>query len=208
MSSVPVKFEVCSCQQHTVSGCADLHNDAEWQSEVSEAIKSLQNLPSNAGPQAFSRVGSTQACRVLAALGIVECVGNDVHPILVNESTPASLCFDYSQYPNEDAGTPDVLKHHQAELTKFGVQFGRNAFTMFDLHLHENPYPITHDGQEYHGGLDGGVAPFGLSVGSAAARLRVAYQHKQSNDQKQRYREKKGATVQVLSPLLQELKRL
>ncbi|KAL3139347.1 hypothetical protein ABBQ38_003682 [Trebouxia sp. C0009 RCD-2024] len=70
---------------------------------------------------------------------------------------------------------------------------------MFDLHLHENPYPITHDGQEYHGGLDGGVAPFGLSVGSAAARLRVAYQHKQSNDQKQRYREKKGATVQGLT---------
>ena len=129
---------------------------------------------------------------MLAALEIMECAGNDLAPILISSITPASDCFDYAEYDNEDAGTPDLLKHHERQLTQHGVKFGRNAFKMYDLHLHQNPYPIQRDGQGYHGGLDGGIAPFGLSVGSAAAQLRSAYKHKQSNDQKQKYQEKYG----------------
>ena len=149
-------------------------------------------------PQDFSRVGSTQANRVLASLEIVESVGNVLHPIVVSESAPASGDFDFSEYANGNAGTLDLLKHHQVELIKFGVKFGRDAFTMYDLHEHKNPYPIVHDGQEYHGGLDGGVAPHGLSIASAANQLRVAYEHKQSSAQKQRYREHHGDMAQVL----------
>ncbi|DBA77694.1 hypothetical protein WJX79_004021 [Trebouxia sp. C0005] len=67
---------------------------------------------------------------------------------------------------------------------------------MYDLHEHKNPYPTVHDGQEYHGGLDGGIAPHGLSIASAANQLRVAYEHKQSNAQKQRYREHHGDIAQ------------
>ena len=115
-----------------------------------------------------------------------------------SESAPASRSFDFSQYVNENAGTLDLLKHHQVELIKFGVKFGTGAFTMYDLHEHKNPYPTVHDGQEYHGGLDGGIAPHGLSIASAANQLRVAYEHKQSNAQKQRYREHHGDIAQVL----------
>ena len=157
-------------------------------------------------PQDFSKVGSTQANRILASLEIVECVGNEVDPIVVSESTPASQGFDYSHYVNETAGTLNLLKHHQAELIKFGMKFGRAAFTMYDLHQHKNPYPIVHDGQEYHGGLDGGIAPHGLSIASAANQLRVAYEHKQCNAQKQRYRERHGDIAQVPSHILHKLK--
>jgi len=168
--------------------------------EVTESLKALLNQPSKAMvPQAFSGVGSTQANRVLASLEIVETVGNVLDPIVVNEPAPASRDFDFSEYVNEYAGTLDLLKHHQVELIKFGVKFGRDAFTMYDLHDHQNLFPIVHDGQEYHGGLDGGIAPHCLSIASAANQLRVAYEHKQSSAQKQRYREHHGDKAQVLS---------
>ncbi|DBA73547.1 TPA: hypothetical protein ACH3X2_009792 [Trebouxia sp. C0005] len=180
-----------------VAQSTDTQNDAAWRLEVTESLKALRNQPSKAMvPQDFSRVGSTQANRVLASLEIVETVGNVIDPIVVNEPAPASGDFDFSAYVNENAGTLDLLKHHQIELIKFGVQFGRGAFTMYDLHDHQNPFPIIHGGQEYHGGLDGGVAPHGLSVASAANQLRVAYEHKQSSAQKQRYRENHGDMAQ------------
>ena len=186
--------------------CVDTQSDASWRLEVTDSLKALLNQPGKVMvPQDFSRVGSTQANRILASLEIVECVGNEVDPIVVNESTPASQDFDYSQYVNDNAGTLNLLKHHQAELSKFGVKFGRGAFTMYDLHEHKNPYPIIHDGQEYHGGLDGGIAPHGLSIASAANQLRVAYEHKQSNAQKQRYRERHGDIAQVTSHMLYKL---
>ena len=186
-----------------VSVCTDTHSDAAWRLEVTQSLKALLKQPSTAMvPQGFSRVGSTQINRVLASLEIAECVGNVLDPIVVSSSAPAAQPFDFSEYANENAGTLDLLEHHQAELIKFGVKFGRGAFTMYDLHEHKNPYPIVHDGQEYHGGLDGGIAPHGLSKPSAANQLRVAYEHKQSNDQKQRYREQHGDMTQVLSHVL------
>ncbi len=154
-------------------------------------------------PQEFSTVGSRQANRVLFSLELAECVGNILHPITVSNSAPTSQAFDYSNYSNENAGTPHLLRHHQAELIKFGVSFGRNAFQMFDLHDHKNPFPIVHNGQEYHGGVDGGIAPFGLL--DAAAQLRVAYIHKQSDDQKQRYLGKHGDKAQVSYIALQNI---
>lgn len=189
-----------------VSVCADTQGDAAWRLEVTKSLQALLKQPSREmTPQDFSRVGSTQANRVLASLEIAECVGNVLDPIVASSSAPASQGFDFSEYANENAGTLDLLKHHQVELTKFGVKFGRDAFAMYDLHEHQNPYPIVHDGQEYHGGLDGGIAPHGMSRSSAANQLRVAYEHKQSNDQKQRYRDQHGDMAQVLSRVLHKL---
>ena len=173
---------------------------------LTQSLKALLKQPSTAMvPQDFSRVDSTQVNRVLASLEIAECVGNVLDPIVVNSLAPAAQPFDFSEYANENAGTLDLLEHHQAELIKFGVKFRRGAFTMYDLPEHKNPYPIVHDGQEYHGGLDGGIAPHGLSKPSAANQLRVAYEHKQSNDQKQRYREQHGDMTQVLPHVLHKL---
>ena len=67
-------------------------------------------------PQDFSRVCSTQANRVLASLSIVETMGNVTDPVIVNEPAPAFRDFDFSEYVNENAGTLDLLKHHQVEL--------------------------------------------------------------------------------------------
>ena len=194
-------FHACITLLQNTDHClyADTESDASWRSEVTQLLKALLHQPGKVMvPQEFSRVGSSQADRILASLGIVGCVGNAIDPIVVSESTPASQEFDYSQYVNESAGTLNLLKHHQAELTKFGVKFGKGAFTMYGHHEHENPYPIVHDGQEYHGGFSGGIAPHGLSIDSAANQLRVAYEHKQSNAQKQRYRERYGDIAQVL----------
>ena len=95
-----------------------------------------------------------------------------------------------------------LLKHHQAELIKFGVSLEwvpSPCMIFMSIRTH------IHDGQEYHGGLDGGIAPHGLSIPSAANQLRVAYEHKQSNDQKQRHREQHGDMTEVLSHVLHKL---
>jgi len=179
-----------------VSVCTD--SDA-WRSELIESVRALLKQSSKAMvPKDFSRVASTQADSVLASLQIAEGVGNKLYPIVVSSATPASQPFDFSKYANENDGTPDLLQHHQAELIKFGVNFGRGAFQMYDLHELQNPYPIGHDGQEYHGGLDGGIGPYGMSIPSAAKQLRVAYEHKQSNNQKQRYRQQRGDVTKVI----------
>lgn len=176
--------------------------------EVRDLLDALLKQTQAPVQQCFSKGGSRWADRVLASLEIVECVGNKLDPIVVSDSAPAARAFDFSQYGNEDAGNLDLLEHHQAELVKFGVKFGRNAFTMFDLHEHRDLYPIVHDGEEFCGDLDGGIAPFGLSAASAAYQLRVAYKHKQSGAQKQRYRERHGDVAQVLSHVLYKLAHL
>ncbi|DBA92471.1 TPA: hypothetical protein ACH3X1_002704 [Trebouxia sp. C0004] len=66
---------------------------------------------------------------------------------------------------------------------------------MHNLHKCKNLFPIVHDGQEYHGGVNGGIAPYGLSDLHAANQLSLAY--KQSNGQKQRYREQHDDMAKV-----------
>lgn len=87
-------------------------------------------------------------------------MGNLLDLIIVSNSAPTCQAFDYNNHSDGNAGTPHLLRHHQAELIKFDVSFGRNAFQMFDFRDYENPFPIVHNGQEYHGGVDGGIAPF------------------------------------------------
>jgi len=93
-------------------------------------------------PKELSTVGSRQASAVLFSLELAECVGYELDPIIVSNSAPICQTFDYSNCSDEKAGIPHLLRHHQANLIKFGVSFGRNAFKMFDLHDHKNPFPM------------------------------------------------------------------
>lgn len=76
-----------------------------------------------------------------------------------------------------------LMQHHQLELKKFGVHFGRDGVTAYDLHAEEEPFSIVVSGQEYTGGVDGALADFGLVKRCAACRCMVAYGHKRSDKQ-------------------------
>ena len=79
-------ISLCHCQQRTVCVCAtQSRRTAIGTCGVTEdcAVPSQQS-------QSFLQSGLyPKACRMLAALEVVECVGNDLDPILVNRSTPA-----------------------------------------------------------------------------------------------------------------------
>ncbi len=135
--------------------------------------------------KAFSRVGSTEAEQLLQRLGISEIDGNLLDSVQV-PSTPCDA-FDYTRYANENEGTPALLAHHQAQLERLGVSFGRDGYQMYDLHSKAAPYKIYGSSKMYQGGVDGCIAPFGLAVSSAPMQCRVVYEHKQTR-QKGAYR--------------------
>ena len=82
----------------------------------------LSVLKAKANPKAspMSNVGSAEADRIL--LGILPEDGNKAYPIVVPTEAPECSSFDSSQFSSEDHGTPRLLKHHQKQLTQFGVQ--------------------------------------------------------------------------------------
>lgn len=85
-------------------------------------------------PKGFSEVGSTEAEAILTSLDIQELRGQDVDPINMPPDTPACSSFDYAKYKDEKAGTADLLQHHQAQLSKLKVPFGRGNFQIYDTH--------------------------------------------------------------------------
>jgi hypothetical protein len=141
--------------------------------------------------KSFSKVGSTEAEDLLAELGFAEEDGKLEDPILPPPDVPEAEAFDYSLYPNEDAGTPDLLKHHQQQLQKYGVSFGRGAFQMYDIHENKKLYSLIapDDESEFTGTADGLLAPSGLYVASAARQCRALFEHKQTEEQKQIFRD-------------------
>ena len=148
--------------------------------------------------KAFSKVSSTEASRLLCTLQLLEVDGHAVDEI-DSQASSAPYCdsFDYSIYPDENAGTPALMQHHETQLRKFGVQFGHSAYQAYDLHSENKCLAISAYGQSYVGGFDGGIAPYGLFKSSAALRSIVAYEHKQSQEQKNAYREKHPEVPQV-----------
>ena len=137
--------------------------------------------------KAFSSVGATEAEQFLQGIGIVEVNGNEEEPIVVPEGTPECSTFDFSIYPDENSGTPDLLKHHQTHLQQLGVSFGKSCYAMYDFHQVKDMYNFSTTTTMYSGGIDGGVAPFGLMSRSASSQCRVGYEHKQSAGQKLDY---------------------
>lgn len=141
-------------------------------------------------PKSVSKVRSQEAEKLLAALGLQEVDGHKIDPIELPPDLAPSAEFDYSEFPNEDAGTPFLLEHHKKQLEKFGVKFGRNGFDVYDLHSIKSVYEFkSPSGQIYKGTPDGSVAPYGLFESSAALQTRILYEHKQNDQQKRKYRE-------------------
>jgi hypothetical protein len=129
----------------------------------------------------FSSVGSSEADGLLGELGLLEVLGNATHPIIVPEGTPEATSFDYSVCTNENDWTSLLLQHHQEQLKKYAVPFGRNGYQMYDMHARGPLYSITTRlGQVYAGAVDGCLGPYGLSPASAARSSRVVFEHKQS----------------------------
>ena len=95
--------------------------------------------------------------------------------------------FNYSQFPDEDTGTPHFVAYHAQQLQQCGVQIGPGGFRMHDLHK-ETLYHIEVDGKHYNGGVDAGLIPHGIMPSSAASMLRIAFEHKQSTVDKDQYR--------------------
>ena len=110
----------------------------EEQAKVLEAVQERTNARKSKG---FSSVGASEAEQLLHVLGIPETDGNQLAPITVPEECPTCSGFDYSLYANETAGTAALLQHHQEQLQRMGVTFGRSGykvrcFSVVDLHQH------------------------------------------------------------------------
>ncbi len=126
--------------------------------------------------KSFSEVGSSEVDSLLVELNLNEVDGNAIEPIIVPADAPQPNSFAYEIYPDENPGTPFQLAHHQKELERHDVHFGRNGFKMYDIHSERKMYSITaRSGQRYSGLLDGCVAPYGLMASSAGLHSRVAY---------------------------------
>jgi hypothetical protein len=152
------------------------------------------------GSKGFSDVGSTEAEGLLAELKLEEVNGNDMEPIDVPNDAPQARDFPYEEYPDENSGTPFLLDHHAEQLAAYGIRFGRGGYKTYDL-SRRNIYSFTaNSGQRYSGTVDGCIAPYGLMASTACNHSRIAYEHKQSQEQKRAYREMHPEQYKVSSP--------
>lgn len=169
--------------------------------DVMKALDDREAREQHKNPRGFSSVGAAAAEALLSSLSIQEVDGNELEPIKLPDDCPECSSFDFSQYHNEDAGTPDLLKHHQQHLEKMGVKFGRDGYEVFDLHNTKVLFTIMSAvGPSYRGNIDGCVAPFGLMPSSAAQQCRVGFVHKQSPKQKQAKQALDKCSTEVGSP--------
>lgn len=191
-ASVPVvTLFMISCREvnHTVMLLAGISGESKLQQQMTEVLALLKSKP-DSKPRAISNVGSAEADSILFELDFLQEDGNLACPIVVPAGSPSCCPFDYSQHPSEDAGTPALLSHHQLCLHQFGVHFGRGGFQMHDVHGRKKDLQVTApSGLQYNGGVDGIAAPYALTKAGAFSEMRIAYEHKQSDAQKQLYRE-------------------
>ncbi len=69
---------------------------------------------------------------------------------------------------------------------------------MYDVHGRKKDLQVTApSGLQYNGGVDGIAAPYALTKAGAFTEMRIAYEHKQSEAQKQLYREAHPHQFQV-----------
>ena len=165
-----------------------------------DQILSLLKAKTNAKARPISDVGSAEADSVLLELGFLQDDGNEVDPIVVPAGLLMSHSFDYSQFPSENDGTPALLEHHKQQLSGFEVQFGRSQFQMYDIHTRKDLKLMLASGVSYIGGLDGVVAPWGLTKAGAVSEMRIGYEHKQSSAQKQAFQEANPQYYEVNLP--------
>ena len=104
--------------------------------------------------------------------------------------------FDFSQFVDEDAGTPSFVEYHKKQLQACGVCMGRSGYKVLDLH--KTPmYHVQIGSNQYSGGVDGGVVPYAVRAASAAKLLRIGFEHKQSTADKATFRMNHPDVLQV-----------
>jgi hypothetical protein len=126
-------------------------------------------------------VGQSEAERVLGQLQIVEVDGNQLDPIIVSDGVECTS-FDLSRYSNENAGTADLLRHHQEQLCRCGLRFGLDGYAMYDARDFKCMQFMC-SGKVFKGTTDCILAPFGLLGASAVTCMRVGFEHKQTRKQ-------------------------
>ncbi|DBA72461.1 TPA: hypothetical protein ACH3X2_010484 [Trebouxia sp. C0005] len=136
---------------------------------------------------AFSSVSGAAANQLLEDLHLTEADGFEEAPF----ETPAGVSdidtFDFSQFVDEDAGTPSFVEYHHQQLQACGVHMGRSGYKVLDLH--KTPmYHVEIGKKRYSGGVDGGVVPYAVRAASAAKLLRIDFEHKQSTADKATFR--------------------
>ena len=99
--------------------------------------------------------------------------------------------FDFSQFVDEDAGTPSFVEYHQKQLQACGVRMGRSGYKVLGL------YHVEIGSKRYRGGVDGGVVPYAIQAASAAKVLRIGFEHKQSTADKATFRMNHPEVLQV-----------
>ena len=147
----------------------------------------------------FSKANSSDAADLLNQLELTEIEGNHTDPIVVPDGAVDSLAFDYSAYPDEDAGGTSFMKYHQDQLTQQGVSFGRGSFSLYDIRHEQSPWTIRTRKCQLSGTSECCVASHGLSVSSAVNRAFIVYEHKQSEEQKEKYRDTQPGLTLVRS---------
>lgn len=104
--------------------------------------------------------------------------------------------FDFSQFVDEDAGTPSFVEYHQKQLQACGVHMGRNGYSVLDLH--DTPmYKMQLGNKRYSGGVDGGLVPHAIMAASAAKVLRIGFVHKQYTADKATFQSNNPDVLQV-----------
>lgn len=140
---------------------------------------------------------SSDAECLLDELELTQVLGNDSEPIVVPSNGADIPAFDYSVYPNKNAGLADLLQYHQLQLEQYGASFGQDGFRIYDIHAQQGLWSIRSSKNQLSGIADLCVASHGLYLNSAAKRAFVVYVHKQTAAQKEAYRNAHTITVQV-----------
>lgn len=103
--------------------------------------------------------------------------------------------FPYEKFASEDEGTPEFVEYHSRQLKRLGVSIGRDGFKLVDLHQERGSYKLHHNDVVFSGGVDAGVVPYGTGVASAWQLMRAVFEHKQSPEAKQAFRNADSALI-------------
>ncbi len=145
------------------------------------ALAVLEERTATRKPKSFSSVGNTEASVFLGDLKMVQVDGNAAfeEELQLPDDIPTCVGFDISDYQDENAATRPLLQHHQMQLERLGVRFGRAGFSTYDIHtLTNESLLIQHGNKAFRGIFDSCIAPYGLSLGSALRQCRIVYEHK------------------------------